>query len=323
MSLQKAAECVRKNKSFLVTSHTNLEGDALGSELAFANLLRKLGKRVQVVNQDPVPAEYQFLPDSKKAGVVRDSGALGTFDCFALLDCSDLSRAGSAARFCTNGRLLLNIDHHISNSYFGKVNWVDPRASSTSEMVYRLYKKMGVPFDKKAAVLLYVGMLTDTGSFRYPNTTAFTHEAAAELLGYGLSAPLLYRHAYENIPFEHMKALARILGTLRQDPSGKVIWLQIRRSFFRGGKAWFDLGEQVLTLARAVKGAELVILFKEEPGKRGTVRVNFRSQGHIDVNGIARLFGGGGHRTASGCLIRGSISQAMKKVLSGVKGFLK
>ena len=216
MSLRKAVECIKRNKHFLISSHTNLEGDALGSELAFYLLLKKLGKSAVIVNEDDVPYGYDFLPGKDIIRRYKDNMKVPDFDCFAVLDCSGLRRTGEVYRLNLKAKKpVLNIDHHISNERFGALNWVEPDASSCAEMVYKLYKKLGIPFDKDSATLLYTGLLADSGSFRYSNTTSFTHKAAAELLRYGLDVVYIYKKVYEEVPFEDMRLLTKILPGVR------------------------------------------------------------------------------------------------------------
>jgi phosphoesterase RecJ-like protein len=186
-------------------------------------------------------------------------------------------------------------------------------------MVYKLYKKLRVPLDKASAICLYTGIFTDTGSFRYSNTTAFTHHAAAELLKFGINVPEIYKKVYEDIPFEDMKMLAKILTGMKADAAGRAIWFQLKHNLLRRKKLTFDLSEDILSFGRAVKGAEVVVLFKENLGVKDEIRVNFRSQGKVDVNKIASFFGGGGHRTAAGATIRGNIDQIRKKVLTKIR----
>jgi phosphoesterase RecJ-like protein len=320
MSLKKAVECVRKNKRFLITAHTNLEGDALGSELAFYRLLKALGKQALVVNDDKLPYGYEFLPDINCIKKLSARLKNLRFDCLAVLDCSDLHRTGQTYKLNTSAKPVLNIDHHISNSNFGKFNWVDARASSCSEMIYRLFKALGVPIDQKSAMLLYVGILTDTGSFRYPNTTSDTHKAVADLLKHDLDVTRIYKKVYENMPFCDSKLLSQILPKMKAELNGKVIWFEIKKSILSANKIIsIDLTDKVLGFARAIQGVEVVALFKENLKFRDEIRVNLRSQGKIDVNKIAGFFGGGGHKTASGCTIKGKIDQARKKVLSKIK----
>jgi bifunctional oligoribonuclease and PAP phosphatase NrnA len=323
MSLKNAVECVKRNNSFLVTAHTNLEGDALGSELAFCRLVKLLGKEAAVVNDDLVPYGYEFMPGA--GGIKRYAlGMKGRkFDCFAALDCSDLKRCGNVAKLISADTEILNIDHHIDNDRFGDVNWVDGRASSCSELVYKLYKRLRVPFDKETATLLYVGIMTDTGSFRYTNTTWFTHAMVAELVRYGIDVARIYRNVNENIPLSDMKVLGSVLPSLQCDASGRIAWFKIKRTLVGHKRMSFDLSEHLLSFARSIKGVEVALLFKESLKTRNETRVNFRSQGGVDVNRIAASFGGGGHKTASGATIRGGIDAVARKVLRKVSGSLK
>lgn len=328
MSLKKVVAHIKNNKYFLITTHTNLEGDALGSELAFYRLLRKLGKYATIMNEDNVPYGYDFLPGINKVekfrGKIFDKVRKNRlkdirFDCLIILDCSDLARCGRVSKINIDNRPIVNIDHHISNDKFGNINWIEPAASSCSEMIYKLYKRMRIPLDRYAALLLYVGMITDTGSFRYSNTNSLTHKAASELLKYNLDIVQIYKRIYENIPFEDMKLLTKILPNMKQSAKGKIIWFQIKKNMLKNKKLSFDLSEHILSFGRAIKDAEVAVLFKENLGIKDEIRVNFRSQGKVDVNKIARFFGGGGHKTASGATIHGQIDAVRKKVLAKIR----
>lgn len=323
MSLKKVVASIKNNKKFLITSHTNLEGDALGSELAFYNLLKKLGKNATIINEDSLPYGYDFLPYKNK--LIKFKGNLKNieFDCFVVLDCSDLSRTGEVYRLNSQQKPILNIDHHISNQKFGNINWVESQASSCSEMIYKLYQALRLALDRDTAILLYTGILTDTGSFRYTNVTSFTHRAVSELLRFNLDVPRIYNSVYENIPFDDMKLLIRILPCLRREAKGRVVWFQIKHNMLRSRKLSFDLSEHILSFGRVIKDAEVVALFKENLGVKNEIRVNLRSQGKVDVNRIAQFFGGGGHKTASGATVKGNIDQVRRRVLAKIKENLK
>ncbi len=324
MSLKKIIDCIRKGDNFLITSHTSPEGDALGSELAFYLLLKKLGKNAWVVNEDPVPDVYGFLPAKDVIRKFDHNAQKIKFDIFAALDCSDLKRTGDVYRLNTKNAKIINIDHHISNINFGTVNWVEPYASSASEMVYSLYKAMRMPFDSQTALLLYVGMVTDTGSFRYSNTRSSTHLAVAELLKYDIDVVQVYRNTYENIPLEDMMLLNKILPNMKVQFAGRVAWFQVNKKLLKEHiDASFDLSEHLLSFARSIKGIEVVLVFKENFDAKDEVRVNFRSQGKVDVNKVASCFGGGGHKTASGATIHGKIDNVRREVLAEVKANLK
>jgi phosphoesterase RecJ-like protein len=324
VSLRKAVECVKKNNNFIITTHTNPEGDALGAALGFLFLLKKLGKNASIISEDEVPLSYKFLPGSENIRKLKYSPKKRiSFGCLVFIDCSDERRTGEVYRINTENKPVLNIDHHISNERFADVNWIEPLASSCAEMVYRLYKKFRVPFDRDAAICLYAGMLSDTGSFRYSNTKSATHKAVSELLKFDLDTVQIYKNIYEDIPFEDMKLLSKILPRMRRQEKGKIIWFQIEQKMLKDKKLSFDLTEHVLSFARSIKGAEVCALFKENLGVKDEIRINLRSQGKVDVNKIAAHFGGGGHRTASGATVHGKINQVRKRVLARIKESLK
>ncbi len=323
MSLKKCAACIRKNKNFLITAHTNPEGDALGSELAFYRLVKKLGKNAVILNEDACPYGYEFLPGMGNIKRYKQNFKNIVFDCLVTLDCSDLKRTGEVYRINSPAKPVLNIDHHISNQRFGDVNWVEPFSSSTAEMVYKLYKELNVPLDKDTAVNLYTGIVTDTGSFRYSNTTSLTHRIVSELLKFGVDVVQVYKSLNENVPFQDMKLLARILPGMKRQAQGKIIWFQIKRNLLKNRKLSFDLSENILSFGRAIKGVEVVALFKENLGAKDEIRVNLRSQGAVDVNKIATYFGGGGHKTASGITIRDKIDRVRTKVLAKIRESLR
>ncbi len=322
MSLKKVCASIKKYNNFLITIHTSPEGDALGSQLAFYNLIKKLGKSATIINEDALPYGYDFLPGNKlikRPGKASKYVNFADFDCFVVLDCADLKRTGSVYKLNTGNNPVLNIDHHVSNRIFGDVNWVEPGASSCSEMIYKLYKRLRLPIDKETALLLYTGIMTDTGSFRYSNTSSFTHKAVAELLESGLDVAQVYRNTYENIPASDVKLLLKILPEIKFYCRGKIAWFKIKKELFKSGKPCIDVADLALSFGRAIKGVEVVVLFKENLGENNEVRVNLRSQGKVDVNNIAALFGGGGHKTAAGCTLHGDIGKISKKVLNKIK----
>ena len=322
-NLRKVVAAIRKHKRFLITAHTSPEGDAIGSELAFYRLLRKLGKSAVIVNEDSLPAEYNFLPGKDKIRLYKPGLKNIAFDCMAFVDCSDLNRVGQVRKLYKEGSPVINIDHHISNDRFGTANWVDAAASSASEMVYQLYKEMRVPLDKDSALLLYVGIMTDTGSFRYSNTTPFTHKAAAELLRFNLNANQVYKEIYENIPLTDMQLLSKSLTFIHTGAGGRIAWIELPAKLLKHKKLSFDLGDHILSYLRSIKDTQVVALFRENLGGKKEIRFNLRSNGLVDVNKIAQHFGGGGHKTASGCTMRGKLTEVRKKVIAKIRQYLK
>jgi len=322
VSLKSVVAAIKRNKRFLITAHVNLEGDALGSELAFLGLLKALGKEAVIVNEDPVPYGYDFLPGADKIIQYRENMENPGFDCFVALDCSNLKRCGEVYRLNNRGNPVINIDHHVSNDFFADINWVEPHLSSACEMVYLLYSNIGVPLNKAVALCLYAGLLTDTGSFRYSNTTSSVHMIAARLLEYGIDASDVYRRIYSSIPAQDIKLLAQILPKMKFSCGGKVVWFSVPGRILRKTKPVFDLSENILNFGRSVGGTEVVILFKENLGSKKEVRVNFRSDGKINVNIIAKIFGGGGHRTASACTVSGTLKSVCAAVLEKTEGLI-
>lgn len=319
MSLKKVIEVLKENSKFLITSHINLEADALGSELALARLLKDEGKVVVIMNEDRVPEEYSFLPGIRE--ITKPKKNLD-FDVAIVLDCSDLNRCGRVKDLITESKLILNIDHHKLNKRFGKINWLEPNSSSCCEMIYKLYKEMSKPIRKDTALLLYTGILTDTGSFRYPNTTGFTHRVISELLRFKLSISDIYHRIYESIPYSDVNLIPQILSSLKKDTSGKpIFYLRMDKEILKRKKSHYDLTENILNFVRSIRGGELFILFKEISLQE--TRVNLRSKGKFDVAKLARYFGGGGHSTAAGCTINKPLEIAQELVLEKARRMLR
>jgi phosphoesterase RecJ-like protein len=310
-SLKEIVDKIKSSKSFLITAHVSLEGDALGSELATYALLRKLGKRVVVFNNDHTPPIYKFLPHS---GVIRNNLKGDKFDVAMVLDCSDSSRTGKVKDYLSQAKCIINIDHHVSNTFFGDINWVDSKASSACQILYRLCEKMKI-MDKNIALCLYTGIFTDTGNFTYTNTTKETHKIVSNLMHYGVCPRLIYENVHSLCEDKDLKLIGKIISHLKFDTSRKICWAVINKWEDKD----YDLTEVIFSVMRLLKNVEVLILFKKV--EKNKIRVNFRSRPTVDVNRIAQFFGGGGHKSASGTTIEGEISQAEKKVISFVKRY--
>lgn len=318
MSLNEICRSIKKYNNFLITAHTSPEGDALGSQLGFYNLIKKLGKQAMIICDDQLPSGYDFLPGLPHIRRLGQELKDIKFDCLAVLDCADLKRTGRVYKLNPDNKPVLNIDHHISNQIFGDVNWVDALASSCSEMIYKLHKRLHLAMDKDTALVLYTGIMTDTGSFRYSNTSSYTFKAAAELLKFGINVAQVYRHAYENIPAQEVKLLLKFLSKIKFFGQGRVAVFEIDSELPRAKMPVIDLADHLLSFGRAIKGVEVVVLFKNNLRLKSQVRVNLRSQGRVDVNKVAAFFGGGGHKTAAGCTISGKFSVVRGKVITRI-----
>lgn len=310
----------KKNKSFLVTSHQNMEGDAIGSMLALSELLKAAGKKVVLFPPEDMPDTYKFLPDSSKVRLRKGLKGI-KYDVACLVDCTDLDRVGGVKSGIYLIRTIVNIDHHISNSNFGSVNWVDPQMSCSGEQIYHLFKKMALPINKKAALYMYIAILTDTGSFRYANTTAETHEIAAELISSGINPPDIYRRIYEDVSQSYLSLLSSVLSTLNTSKDGRIAWIRITRDMLKSHSSCLDDTQDFVNFPRAMKGVKASIAFKE--AERSVIKVSFRSNDGFDVNKLARHFGGGGHASASGCTLKGTMAEVEKVVIAKARAMLK
>ena len=318
--MEETIEAIKKYNSFLITAHVNLEGDSLGSQLAMKELLTSLDKDVVIIDNDPVPDHYRFLPKANE--ISNDLGKKMDFGAIVVLDCPTLKRIGKVRDLIGKSTFIINIDHHISNENFGNINWVDPNASSAGEMVYKLFKEMHVPVTKEIALSLYIAILTDTGSFNYDNTSSVTHEIAGELLGYGLDPASVSENVYERRSVSDIKFLGLVLSTLKINKTKDVAYLEITRQLLKQTGADVSKSEGFVNYARSVDNVKIAILFREDARDANKVHVSFRSKGDVDVNSIASYFGGGGHTKAAGCILEGLLAQVETKVLTKVEGVL-
>jgi len=306
---------------FLITTHINPEGDAIGSQLFICRMLKKMGKRCKMLNCDPVPPNLNFLPGADKIGLYRGGNVdIDKFDAFIILDCADAERLGALGRFVSSARKTINIDHHPSNSMFADLNWIDPSASSVGEMAYALMEHCGVKPDYGLSLLAYVAIVTDTGSFRHSNTTFVTHKTASALLKNGIKPDQVYSRLYENNSLSRLQITGIGFSNLKIEDS--IIWSQIRPDDLKRTGAAEDELEGFIDMLKTVQNIKVAIVFQEQAG--GIIKVSFRSKDKkIDVDKIASVFGGGGHKMASGCKIKGSLDTVKVKVLTEVKKNLK
>ena len=316
MSVKKVVQAIKKHKSFLISAHVDLEGDALGSEIALAYLLKKLKKKAFIVNQDGVPECYKFLPGRNMIVKGRN---IPFFDTALIVDCSDLRRIGKVKGSIAEDKFIINIDHHLSNEKFGHVNWVDDKASSASEMIYRLYKEFNLSVPKEAALALYAGISTDTGFFKYSNTRALTLKITSELLNHGFDSYKVYKTIYQNIPLADMRSVADIISGFKTDGANKIAWVSISKKAGEGILKG-ELTDMIFGFLRSIKDIEVAVIFREK-GKAVT-KVNLRAQGKVNVGKLAVSFGGGGHKNASGFSLNKNIITARKLVLSKIKNLI-
>jgi phosphoesterase RecJ-like protein len=301
-------------RTFLVTSHVRLDGDALGSELAMYHFLRNIGKEVVVYNQDETPEKYGFLPGS--GIIVNTLNSFEDFDAVFVLDCSEIGRIGSEASRAGSIKKMINIDHHVSNTGFCDVSLVDPKASSTGEILYRLFRKMNVDLTSDIAINLYTAILTDTGAFCYSNTGKDTFVIAGELVEKGASPQWIAEKVYETNPAARIELLVKVLGTLEFDWNGKIGSVRVTRRMLEDVGALQEYTEGFVDFPRSIEGVEVAVLYSETSDNN--FKVSLRSKGRINVERVAGEFGGGGHFNAAACSVEGDIDTVKTKIADSI-----
>jgi phosphoesterase RecJ-like protein len=301
---------LRKQDHFLVTSHENPDGDALGSLLAMHLALRQLRKDscMYLAGPAPLPGEYGFLALDD---LLRELPSDHAERILVAVDCAQASRIGGDPALLERPRLTLNIDHHHDNTRFGDVNLVVEQASSTGELLADLFQKLDVPITPELAEPLYTALVTDTGRFQYANTTPKALRLAADLVEAGADVHKVFQGVYETVQFAKLKLLARALERAQILAGGRVVVSYLLRGDFSEVGAAEPYSEGIIDYLRAVEGAELAALIREPPrGGSPARKVSLRSSvDEIDVSAIARKSGGGGHRQAAGFASDASIDE--------------
>lgn len=321
MNYKPFLKLIKQSKSFLIVTHVNPDIDALASQLVVGFYLKSVGKKIYIVNAEPVPGMYHFLPGAGSMKAMKPAYENLSCDVAVVLDCGDLGRVGSLQRIVRKAETVVNIDHHVTNRRFADLNLVDPAASSTSELVYEFLKVGGYRLDRRTALLLYAGIMTDTGSFRYDNTSSHTHAVVSQLLNFKVPVNKLYQKIYEMVPLNDLKMFTKIINGFEITHAGRVINVSLHKKHIDRFSGEFDLREKIFTFLRSIKGVEVIVILTEI--KKNLTRINFRSQGKVDVAQLASLYKGGGHKKASGCQIRGSLREARHQIFSRLNRILK
>lgn len=303
--------------SILVSVHKNPDGDALGSQLALTLALEKLGKTVTAQNIDPVPEIYRFLPQS---GRIRTGSVVtGRYDAVVVLD-AEPSRTGLFNSGAPAG-LLINIDHHVTNPLPWPLTWLVPDAAATGEMIYDLLRSMNVPLDRDIALCLYTSIFTDTGSFRYSNTTAKSMRIAASLIDAGADPWLVTENVYESFAYRRLKLLGLVLSNIERSDDGRSAWVVVTEELFRQNEATAEDTDNFINFVRSAKGVEVAILFRQTAGNQ--FKISLRSKGRVDLSGLAQALGGGGHKNAAGATVNGTLDEVKKKVINDVEKIIQ
>lgn len=315
--LARIVEEVRGGRRFLIAAHENPEGDAIGSTLALGLALKALNKEALCLNQDPTPEMFSFLPG---AGEIVHQAPSGAFDAAFALDCGERVRLGAEFAKVQEIGKIINIDHHISNRYYGDLNLVDPGASSTAEILFDLLRLLPGAMTPEVAENLYTGVLTDTGSFHYSNTSPDTFAVARDCLLAGVDPWRVAQQVYENQPLPRLRLLPLVLATLETAEQGRISWVVVTLEMLNKAGAAVGHTEDFINYPRSLKGTEVALLFRELGG--GRYRVSLRSREKVNVAAIAEEFGGGGHAQAAGCTVEGNLEEVRGKLLARLRAVL-
>ncbi len=319
--VEQIAGLLRSEKTFLILTHFRPDGDAVGSQLALALLLRDLGKHVETWNDDEVPAKFLFLPGSNL--IQKPPAEPRDFDVVISIDASNWQRVGTAAPKIKSKTHFINIDHHVSNDKFADINWIVPDAPASGQIAYDLIKRGGFKLTRDIATCLFAAISTDTGSFTYANTTAECLHVCAELVKTGINVGETCRHIYESYPYARLQLLQMALADLKLAHDKHVAYYWVTNEMYEESGAKREDTEGLIDYARAIEGVYVAILFEElpEPDK---IRISLRSKHpKVDVNSIARRFGGGGHHEAAGARITGETHEIEAKVVAAVSATLQ
>ncbi|HEX9861301.1 MAG TPA: bifunctional oligoribonuclease/PAP phosphatase NrnA [Nitrospirota bacterium] len=310
-------DAINKAESIVLSSHISPEGDAIGSVLGLALSLKKMGKKVSVINSDPVPEFLSFLPGKD---MIALSGRLGAaHDLWIVLDCEP-ARTGMKDYDNPPVGKVVNIDHHITNPRTADICWVDPEAAAAGEMVYDLLVAMDAPVDKDIATNLYTSIFTDTGSFRYSNTDEESLVKAGRLLSYGVNTWEISEHVYETKSYPRMKLLGLVLSGLERSGDGRLAWVSVYEKYYAETGTSAEDTDGFINYPRAVKDVEVALLFRETGD--GRIKVSFRSKGRVNVSSLAESLGGGGHPNAAGATLTGAMEEVRGIVVQKVSALI-
>jgi phosphoesterase RecJ-like protein len=298
--LAQTAEAIRTRQRFVIASHVRPDGDAVGSQMAMAYALTHLGKDVRVVSRDAAPPPLLVFPGVSEIEIVDRVDDPG--DAVIVMESGDLLRTGVSG---LERGFVINIDHHVGNSMFGAINWFDVSAAACGEMVFDLVRELGVPLTHDIAVHLYVAILTDTGSFHHSNITPRTFEICKQCVEAGVNPSAVARSVFDSNNLGRLKLMGAILSRMHIDSSGRLATVSVDEELVTSCNGTYEDTEGLINLPLTVREIQAVVFFKQVGVNDW--RVSMRSKGDVNINAVAKEFGGGGHKNASGCSASGSL----------------
>jgi phosphoesterase RecJ-like protein len=315
--LQEAATFLRERDDFLIVSHVQPDGDAISSTVATGWLLEKLGKKFTMLNEGSVPARLRFLWKSSEIFTAGDNQPERQYRNVICVDCADYARVGRTNQWFAQDAELLNIDHHPTNDGFGRVNLMKFHAAATAEILFELLDELGLGLDADIATAIYTGLLTDTGGFRYSNTSPLVMAMASRLLEAGVNGPELAELLLERMTMGQLRIIQRGLSRLSFSPDQRISWLWVNSEDTEESGATNDDLEGLVNYPRNIEGVEVGLLFKQNGQE--SVKVSLRSAGRVNVAAVAQHFGGGGHVRAAGCRLTDPLPEVIRQVVDVVQ----
>lgn len=312
------SESVKKARRILVTSHQDPDGDSVGSQLALKGWLMDSGKEVRIINQGKIPSKYLFLDEES---AIEDFNSAKIIDWIAdlifVLECPNLERIGEVKKLLKEGAKVINLDHHPDNSFFGDISYVDTQACALGEIIYELLIYSGYRLNKLTATQLYAAILSDTGRFRFSNTTPKALRIGAELVNWGANPREINNQIYYNNSNAALKLLGFLLLNLETYADGKISALVIDQQTLKKLNVSKEDTEGFVDYSLFLKGAEVGVLFTQKNDSK--TKVSLRSQNSFDVSALARTFGGGGHRNAAGCIVDQDLNSTKELILKKIE----
>lgn len=314
LNIEKAIDLVKKSNNIFIASHINPDGDNMGSSLALALALKKINKNIVVLKSDIIPTDFTFLPGIDLIKKYDDK--LGDVDLFIALDCGDKDRLGENKSLIESAKKVINIDHHISNTNFGDINVVNPKAAATGELVYHFIKQMNIELDKDISTNIYTAINTDTGSFKYESVSSDTHRIVADLLDIGIDKTDININLYENMSFTRMKLFIKSLTTLETFNDGKIAVIEVTQDMLKETGASLEDSEGIISFIRKLSTVEAACILKEL--KKEDIKISLRTKRYLDASSICNKFNGGGHKRAAGCTIYKNIEEAKELIVKSI-----
>lgn len=304
--MKKTIELIKENNKFLIVSHKHPDGDSIGSQIALALGLEKMGKDSYIYNEDPPSDRYSRF---KKINLINTKKEDFNEDLTFILDSASLDRIGRIKNEINHKKPIINLDHHISNGKFGDINIVKPYYSSTAEIIYELLNKL-TEIDKEIATYIYIGILTDTGSFRYPNTTSHSLRVASKLVNYGVVASQVSEFIWFTDPPARIKLLGDVLQNITLHDKFSIMFITREMLINRGAKE--EDTNEFVDYGLTIENVKATAMIKEREGR--ILKVSLRSKNDVSIQELAAEYGGGGHKTAAGFTYKGDL-KVLKKEL--------